>query len=157
MLANGHGDDHASFVDTAGRVLIAGDQILERISPVVGVFSTEPRADPLSEYLASLPRFTALCDDMLVLPSHGLPFYGLHKRVAELAHHHEVRLAKTIEALDRPISAAVCARALFEPRTVESQWLLTLAETLAHLHRLVTQGHVHRHQNADGSILFERA
>jgi glyoxylase-like metal-dependent hydrolase (beta-lactamase superfamily II) len=156
MLANGHGDDHASFVDTAGRVLIAGDQILQRISPVVGVFSTEPLADPLSEYLGSLPRFTALCEDMLVLPSHGLPFYGLHKRVAELAHHHEVRLAKTIEALKRPTSAADCAHALFEARTIESQWLLTLAETLAHLHRLVALGQARRQQTADGSILFER-
>jgi glyoxylase-like metal-dependent hydrolase (beta-lactamase superfamily II) len=156
IVANGHGDEHASFADEAGRVLIAGDQILQRISPVVGVFPTEPRADPLSEYLASLPRFTALAEDTLVLPSHGLPFYGLAARVRELADHHQVRLDKALAALDRPKSAVACAPALFDPKTVESQWLLTLAETLSHLHRLVTLGEVRREETRDGRILFER-
>lgn len=156
IVANGHGDEHASFVAETAGVLIAGDQILQRISPVVGVFSTEPLADPLSEYLASLPRFTALDPDLLVLPSHGLPFRGLHTRVAELAHHHDERLARTLGALDRPKAAAAAAPALFDQRLVDSQWLLTLAETLAHLHRLVTLGEVRREIDAAGRILFAR-
>lgn len=156
IVANGHGDEHASFSDATGRVLIAGDQILQRISPVVGVFSTEPLADPLTEYLASLPRFAALAPETLVLPSHGLPFYGLQKRVADLSHHHEVRLAQALAALDAPKAAAACAPALFEATTVESQWLLTLAETLAHLHRLVTLGQVRREVDGNGRVLFAR-
>mgnify|MGYP001476250445 CR=1 FL=1 len=157
IVANGHADDHASFVSEPAGVLIAGDQVLQKISPVVGVFATEPLADPLSAYLASLPRFTALDPDQLVLPSHGLPFRGLRPRVAELARHHEMRLDKARAGLDRPRSAVEASSALFDASLVESQWLLTLAETLAHLHRLVTLGEVRREVDANGRISFARA
>lgn len=156
IVANGHSDEHASFHDAGRYTLIAGDQVLQRISPVIGVFSTEPLADPLSEYLTSLPRFTALDPETLVLPSHGLPFYGLQTRVRELASHHEVRLATTLAALDRPKTAVACSCALFDAKLVESQWLLTMAETLAHLHRLVTLGQVARRVEPDSRVLFER-
>lgn len=156
IVANGHSDEHASFHDAAARVLIAGDQVLQRISPVIGVFSTEPLADPLSEYLASLPRFAPLDPDTLVLPSHGLPFYGLQARVTELGDHHELRLGRALAGLDRPKTAAECALVLFDAKLVESQWLLTMAETLAHLHRLVTLGQVARRPGTDGRVVFER-
>jgi glyoxylase-like metal-dependent hydrolase (beta-lactamase superfamily II) len=156
MVADGHADEHASLFAADGPVLIAGDQVLQRISPVIGVFPFEPLGDPLSDYLASLPRFEALPARTLVLPSHGLPFFGLGARVRQLAHHHEVRLARTRAALDRPRTATECSAFLFDRQLLEGQWLLTMAETLAHLHRLVATGQAERLASPDGLIRFAR-
>lgn len=156
VVADGHADEHASFVSTSGDVVIAGDQILQRISPVVGVFSGEPLADPLTDYLASLKRFRGLPDDTLVLPSHGLPFRGLDVRLDQLAHHHQRRLDIVFDSLDQPRTATECAHVLFARAMAEGQWYLALAETLAHLHRLVTIGFVRREIDADGVIRFAR-
>src|SRR5262249_11709742 len=65
IVASGHADEHASFYADDGHILIAGDQILQRITPVVGIFGHEPESDPLSEYLASLDRFGDLPSDTL--------------------------------------------------------------------------------------------
>lgn len=156
ILAEGHADEHASYWSAEAGVLIAGDQVLQRISPVVGVFASEPLADPLTDYLASLPRFSALAAGALVLPSHGLPFHGLRARVAQLAAHHDERLDKVEAALDAPRTATECARVLFDAKVLEGQWLLAMAESLAHLHRLVSEGRARKLASADGLIRFER-
>jgi glyoxylase-like metal-dependent hydrolase (beta-lactamase superfamily II) len=156
ITADGHADEHASFYSAEGPVLIAGDQILQRISPVVGVFSGEPLADPLSDYLASFARFRELSEKTLVLPSHGLPFYGLGLRLGELERHHELRLSAARDALDRPRTATECSLALFSRAVADGQWYLALAETLAHLHWLETKGEVERHTDGKGLIRFAR-
>lgn len=157
LTADGHADEHASFVEVDGKILIAGDQILQRISPVVGVFSGEPRADPLTDYLDSLERFRGLPADTLVLPSHGLPFRGLDARLDQLAHHHDRRLALVLDALNQPQTATECSHVLFARAMAEGQWYLALAETLAHLHRLVTVGAARRQIDGNGVIRFEQA
>lgn len=156
LVADGHADEHASFLSTTGDVMIAGDQILQRISPVVGVFSGEPLADPLTDYLASLERFRGLPADTLVLPSHGLPFRGLDARLDQLTHHHQRRLDLVYDVLDQPRTATECAHFLFARAMAEGQWYLALAETLAHLHRLVTLGSVRRETDTNGVIRFAR-
>ena len=80
-------------------LLIAGDQILAKISPNVSVEAMEPDGDPLGVYLRSLERMKArLPEDALVLPGHNLPFVGLHTRADELIAHHEARCAAIVEA-----------------------------------------------------------
>ena len=155
--ADGHADEHATFHSDASGILIAGDQILQRISPVVGVFGSEPLSDPLTDYLGSLPFYEALPPHTLVLPSHGLPFYGLQRRIKELQRHHEERLGQAMDALDKPRTATECAHVIFERAMAEGQWFLALAETLAHLHRLVTLKSVVRDIAADGVIRFAKA
>jgi glyoxylase-like metal-dependent hydrolase (beta-lactamase superfamily II) len=59
-------------------VLIAGDQVLPKISTNVGVWPNEPQADALTWFLDGFSRFRRLPADALVLPSHGFPFIGLH-------------------------------------------------------------------------------
>ena len=156
LTNDGHADEHASFVGLDNDVLIAGDQILQRISPVVGVFAGEPLADPLTAYLDSLERFRGLASDILVLPSHGLPFRGLNIRLDQLAHHHRRRLELVHEALDQPRTATECSHVLFARAMSEGQWYLALAETLAHLHHLVTIGAVRREIDTDRVIRFAR-
>ncbi|MBT8426068.1 MAG: hypothetical protein KJO67_13910, partial [Silicimonas sp.] len=59
-------------------IVIGGDQFLPSISPNLGVYATEPEADPVSEWMDSCDRFRSMADDTrLVLPGHKLPFTGL--------------------------------------------------------------------------------
>lgn len=156
MVCGGHAAEHASFWCEEDRILIAGDQILSKISPMVGVFPGEPLSDPLSDYLTSLEEFRKLPADTYVLPSHGLPFYGLHKRIDQLAAHHAVRLETLVGLMDRPTIAMELTSGLFAKAVKEGQGRNALAETLAHAHRLVTEGRARRIERKD-RVLFERA
>ncbi|MFM9941577.1 MAG: MBL fold metallo-hydrolase [Hyphomicrobiaceae bacterium] len=160
MVCGGHAAEHASFWCEDEGILIAGDQVLSKISPMIGVTASEPNADPLTEYLASLDRFRALPGDPLVLPSHGLPFHGLHARVDQLDHHHQLRLAELEGLMDRPSngghSAMHLAHGLFARAVADGQGRHAFSETLAHLHHLVTRGRATRHVDAEGRITFAR-
>ncbi len=156
MVCGGHAAEHASFWCEDEKILIAGDQILSKISPMIGVFAQEPEADPLSEYLASLDRFRSLPADTLVLPSHGLPFTGLLTRVEELAHHHDLRLAALEDLMEKPATAMQMARGLFQKAVEEGQGRHAFAETLAHAHHLVTEGRAERRQDSKGRYVFMR-
>lgn len=156
IVCGGHAAEHASFWCAEERLLIAGDQILSKISPMIGVFPTEPEADPLSEYLASLDRFRELPAGGVVLPSHGLPFRGLHARVEELAHHHELRLAALADLMAQPSNAMQLARGLFPKPCAEGQSRHAFAETLAHAHNLVRHGRAERRQDGAGRLVFVR-
>jgi glyoxylase-like metal-dependent hydrolase (beta-lactamase superfamily II) len=156
IVAGGHADEHASFYAEEGHVLIAGDQILQRITPVVGVFGQEPQSDPLSEYLGSLPRFEGLPGDTLVLPSHGLPFHGLHARLDQLRHHHQERLDELLSHMREPRSAFELASLIFDRAMQEGQGRFAMAETLAHLHYGETLKVARRIEGQGGRISFQR-
>ena len=128
---------------------------VEGVEEVVDAIDVE--ADPLADYLDSLPRFKALPADALVLPSHGLPFYGVHARADQLARHHELRLDDLARLMDKPRSAMELARGLFARAVQEGQGRLALAETLAHANYLVGRGRAVRTKTADGRILYGRA
>ncbi len=155
LVNGGHADEHASLYCEAERILIAGDQVLSKITPVVGVFPSQPLADPLADYLASLQRLKALPADTLVLPSHGLPFRGLHTRLDELAAHHEKRLAQLADGMTGAHSGVELARILFARAMGEGQTVLALAETLAHAHRLAAVGRITRQMASDGAVTFK--
>lgn len=138
LVNGGHADEHASFWCRKDGILIAGDQVLSKITPVVGVFPSQPHSDPLTDYLASLKRLRKLPADTLVLPSHGLPFRGLHTRLDELANHHERRLETLHGLMKAPQSGVELAHGLFKKAMAEGQTVLALAETLAHAHHLVS-------------------
>ncbi|ALG75103.1 metallo-beta-lactamase [Azospirillum thiophilum] len=143
--------------DAAGPgLLISGDQILPRISPNISAWPTEPEADPLADYLASLAGWSALPAETLVLPSHGRPFRGLHARAGELARHHAERLAE-IEALcATPQTAAAVTRALF-PRPLDThQTVFALGEAVAHLNHLIAKGRLERRAAGPGVDLYRR-
>ena len=156
IVCGGHADEHASLYCEEEKLLIAGDQILQRISPMIGVFPDRPKSNPLHDYLASLPRFLDLPKDVLVLPGHGVPFYGLHVRVDELRQHHEDRLAHLMSHLDLPRTAGSCTRFLFERAVAEGQSRLALAETLAHLNYLIDAGSATRTIDSEGRLSFTR-
>jgi len=156
ITAGGHAAEHASFYCAADNILIVGDQILSKITPVIGVFAQEPNGNPLAEYLTSFPPFEALPPDVLVLPSHGLPYRGLHRRIHELVDHHHARLAHLEQLMDRPKNATELTAGLFARAVAEGQARLALAETLAHIHFLLVTGRIERVRADNGQWIFRR-
>lgn len=157
ISAGGHADEHISLFCEAEHILLAGDHILPRISPLIAVFPAVPKADPLSAYLQSLDTFADLPEETLILPGHGLPFASLHARLDELRLHHDTRLAELYAMLAKPLTAFEAMRKLFPRAAQNDQSRLALGETLAHLHRLLTEGRAHRIEGPDGGITFVAA
>jgi len=157
ITAEGHSPEMACLHCPALELLISGDQVLPSISPNVSLWPTEPEADPLALFLASLKRFAVLPEQTLVLPSHGLPFTGLHHRLEQLARHHDERLAETLDACATPITAADLLKVLFRRPLDDHQLFFAIGESLAHLRTLVNQGKLSRIADAGGADYYERA
>lgn len=157
IVGEGHAPEHACLYCAESGVLIAGDQVLPRISPNISVAPHEPDGDPLARYLASLARLrAAVPDEVLVLPSHNLPFRGLHRRIAELAAHHAARCGEILTACAQPQSASELVPLLFRRPLDPHQMGFALGEALAHLSYLAGQGELARTTGADGIDRFIR-
>jgi len=143
-IGQGHSPAHVCLLDEARGILIAGDQLLPRISSNVSLSAAEPVADPLGEWLASLARLRMLPADLLVLPGHGAPFRGLRPRIDAIAAEHATRLDALHAFLAEPQAARDCFPALFRrPIGPDALWLAT-GEALAHLRRLEVEGRATR-------------
>lgn len=135
----GHSPQHASLYSEADKIFIAGDMILPDISPNISLFPDSYQSrNPVAAYLETLNRLRdTVPDDVLVLPSHGAPFRGLHQRAGELIVHHERRLEKLRDVLKSggPMTAIDAARGLFSHRSIDRahDMFFALGETLAHL------------------------
>jgi glyoxylase-like metal-dependent hydrolase (beta-lactamase superfamily II) len=151
IVGEGHAPELACLYCAELGVLIAGDQILPRISPNISVPPHQPDADPLALYLRSLARLRReLPPETLILPSHNLPFRGVHVRINELAAHHRERCAETIAACHRPLSAADLLPILFRRPLDRHQTAFALGEALAHLHYVAARGEIERVVAAGG-------
>ena len=153
----GHSPEHASLWCRELNLLISGDMVLPRISTNMSVFAVEPEANPLQLYLDSLQRFADLPGDVLVLPSHGKPFRGLHTRLRQLQEHHVARLAEVAAACVQPRTATEIVPVMFRRALDSHQLSFALGEALAHLHKLWHDGIVRRETGADGIIRFSKA
>src|SRR5690606_2323799 len=132
-------------------VVLGGDQILPKISSNVSVWPTEPEADPLGDWLASLERMkTVLPDGALILPSHGQPFRGVHARLDALRRGHRTALTRLERSLATPKRAVDVFPALFARPVDDSVRGMATGESLAHLNYLLHRGRVRRARDADG-------
>jgi glyoxylase-like metal-dependent hydrolase (beta-lactamase superfamily II) len=156
IVGYGHAPEHMSLYCASDCLLIAGDMVLPRISTNVSVFDIEPEANPLPRYLASLDVLRALPEDTLVLPSHGKPFVGLHRRIAQQHAHHRERLDEVLAACAVPQTAASIVPVLFKRALDLHQRTFALGESLAHLHALWFDGALERSLGADGVYRFVR-
>jgi glyoxylase-like metal-dependent hydrolase (beta-lactamase superfamily II) len=153
VVGRGHSPEHACLVCDALGVMISGDQVLPRISSNVSVHPTEPDADPLHEWLASLARLReGLPDSLLVLPAHGEPFRGLHARLDRLAGGHARSLARLKRSLTEPRRVIDLFGALFaRPIDLQSGLLgLATGESVANLNYLMRLGEVSAEPGDDG-------
>jgi glyoxylase-like metal-dependent hydrolase (beta-lactamase superfamily II) len=151
----GHSPEHASLYCADMKVLISGDMVLPRISTNVSVPAIEPEANPVQMYLDSLARYRHLPEDVLVLPSHGKPFRGLHTRIDQLTGHHAERLAEVVAACATPQSAADIVPIMFRRALDAHQLSFALGEALAHLHKLWFDGVLRRTTGVDGVVRFQ--
>jgi hypothetical protein len=87
--------------------------------------------------------------DAVLLPAHGAPGPSAQARASELLEHHEVRLADTVQALDRcgSASASQVAQLLTWTRRRRAydelddfNRMIATCETIAHLDVLVVRG-----------------
>ncbi|MEO0822227.1 MAG: MBL fold metallo-hydrolase [Pseudomonadota bacterium] len=157
-LGDGHAPDHATFWSEDGGLVLAGDQILPGISPNIGVYPTEPKADPLSGWLASCARFrpAAAEHDPLILCGHQLPFHGSARRLDHLIENHAHALDRLRRALaEEPRPAVALFGVLFHREIAESQFGLALAETIAHLNHLATLGEIRAVEDAAGIQIWQ--
>jgi glyoxylase-like metal-dependent hydrolase (beta-lactamase superfamily II) len=139
------------------RLLISGDQVLPKITSNVSVFPTEPDADPLKDWLESLASIrAAVPDDVLVLPAHNEPFYGLHAWIDQLIQGHERSLGRLLDALREPRTAVDVFSLLFR-RPISGETLqMATGESLAHLNCLIQRGQVTRNLD-DAGVAWYRA
>ncbi|TQR17875.1 MBL fold metallo-hydrolase [Psychrobacillus soli] len=90
----GHAPDHFCFYNENKKIMIAGDHVLNRISPVIGLWSGE-EANPLKDYFLSLTELEKYPAD-ITLPGHGDLISDLHTRIHELEAKHEHRLQQVL-------------------------------------------------------------
>jgi len=158
IVGFGHAPEHASLYCERHNVLISGDMLLPKISTNVAVRPIDPMADPLGLFLASIRRYRDLPEDVLVLPSHGVPFRGAHARVAALEAHHAERLDSLVKACaETPKSAADLLEVLFRRKLDSSQIFFAMGEAIAHVHHLLYAKRLHRSVDAYGVARFSAA
>jgi glyoxylase-like metal-dependent hydrolase (beta-lactamase superfamily II) len=140
----GHTPGHVCFASEQLDTLFSGDHILPRITPNISTEVGGPD-DPLGQYLESLHSASRL-PLTHVAPAHEWRFDGLAARAAEIAAHHDRRLAEVV--------AAVRAHPDTTPWEIagELTWsrswdqydgrmrVFAVTETMAHVARLAATG-----------------
>jgi hypothetical protein len=75
-----------------------------------------------------------------VLPGHGRPFVGAHKRLHALIDHHETSLDKLHAALAKPKRSVDVFDILFKREIDDSNLIMATGESLGHLNCLIYRG-----------------
>jgi hypothetical protein len=91
-----------------------------------------------------------------VLPSHGLPFRGLHTRLAQMREHHQARLDDVASVVTAKTTAFAVAQEIF-PRVLYANPRQAFGEALAHLNVLASTGRLTREFDGSGAIVFAPA
>ena len=156
-IGNGHAPEHLTLWGRDDNLVIAGDQIISSISPNIGVYPTEPEADPVSDWLEACDRLARFArEDHLVLSGHKLPFTGLPFRMRQLIDNHRGALQRLEAHLEVPRVASECFAPLFKRKIDEGTYGLALVEAVAHLNHLHQAGRITRERRADGAWLWHR-
>lgn len=148
----GHTAGHMCLYEADRRILFAGDNILNDITP--NITAWRDHENPLADYHASLSKLEQLKID-LVLPAHRTQIVDWRARVAELRSHHEQRLTEVEAILHQGEFTAyqVAARMTWDIRCdsfdefpVAQKWFAT-GEAIAHIRYLEAAGRVCRISN----------
>ncbi len=155
-IGNGHAPEHLTLWSRSDNLVIAGDQIISSISPNLGVYPTEPDADPVGEWLEACGRLSSLArEDHLVLSGHKRVFSGLPMRMRQLIENHHSALDRLRKHLTEPRTAAECFPPLFKRQIDGGVYGLALVESVAHLNHLLQSGEVTRTRREDGAWLWQ--
>jgi glyoxylase-like metal-dependent hydrolase (beta-lactamase superfamily II) len=152
ITGSGHSPEHACLLDERNGIFIAGDQVLPRISPNVSIGITEPDADPLGDWFASIAKLRgAVPAGVLTLPGHGDPFLNLHTRLDAMDREHRQRLDELeVFVTEAPRRVVDCFGRLFRRAIGQDVLGMATGEALAHLKRLEVEGRATRLTGDDG-------
>ncbi len=152
LTGGGHSLEQAMLHLPDERIFLAADQVIARISPNVSVHPMEPDLDALGIYLTSLRAIReTVANDVLVLPGHGLPFYGLHERIGELIDHHAARCGDiALAARDRALTVAEIVPHVFSRPLDAHQTGFAFGEVLAHVNHMLGRGELQLETDASG-------
>ncbi|WFE75535.1 MBL fold metallo-hydrolase [Roseinatronobacter sp. S2] len=155
-LGQGHAPDQITLWSTSCNLVLGADQLLPSISANLGVYATEPDADPVAEWLAACDALKEFArDDHLVLPGHKLPFTGLPLRLRQMIENHQGALKRLHGHLATPHTAGACFAPLFKREITQAVYGLALVEAVAHLNHLTATGRARRWADADGVYLWQ--
>jgi glyoxylase-like metal-dependent hydrolase (beta-lactamase superfamily II) len=155
IVGRGHSPEHACLYSSELNVLVSGDQLLPTISSNVSVFPTEPEANPLADWIASLNKLKrSVPEDVLVLPSHGKPFRGAHARLDALIAEHVDGLEALASFCDEPKRAVDVFPALFRREIDNRNLIMATGESIAHLNYLRQLGRMDVETDAEGVLWY---
>lgn len=143
ITGGGHALDQVMLYCADDKLFLSADQVLSKISPNVSVWAVEPEQNSLGEYLFSLASLTTtLPYDVMVLPGHGVPFYGLKTRIKQLADHHEERCRLIAEACrEVPQTSKDLVPVVFHKHTLDAHQMgFAAGELIAHVNYMLVEG-----------------
>lgn len=146
----GHSPEHVCLLSEEAGLMIGGDMLLPRITPIIGVWEDDPTSDPLADYISFLRRAKDWPDGVLILPSHNRPYHGLHARARYLLAHHDERLGVTLETCAEASTAHDVMLRLFTRELDAHSVRFAASESLAHIHRLLHAGSLQRSTASNG-------
>ncbi|MCP8616781.1 MBL fold metallo-hydrolase [Salirhabdus salicampi] len=152
----GHAQSHLSFYNEQNGRFFAGDLLLHHISsnpllepPMEG----EDRPKPLLQYRSSLEKITQY-DIQSVYPGHGPEFDLPNLLIQERLQKQEGRAESVYQLLQvKPLTAFEVCRKLF-PDQYETQFGLTMSETVGQLDYLQSLGKIHTKTEDEVVIYF---
>ncbi|MBH67969.1 MAG: MBL fold hydrolase [Rhodospirillaceae bacterium] len=156
IFGSGHSPDHVSLYCSDDQLLLGGDMLLPRITPIIAVWWQEPDGDPLAGYLNFLTTLDPTSNQISVLPAHDRPYKGLETRVLDLIKHHQTRLDITFDSCGSRSTAKDIMEALFQRELDPFQTRFAIGETVAHVNNLLLKNEIKRNQNADGIYIYEK-
>ncbi len=152
VAAPGHADGQLMLLKDG--ILVAGDHLLPRISPAIGLWP-DSSPDPLGDYLDALAQLPSYAP-RIAFPGHGDPIADPLGRAAELIAHHRERLDQLAAALTGgPQTGYELSFPLFGPDLTAAGRRFAVTETASHLERLVREERAER-EEADGLIAYRR-
>jgi glyoxylase-like metal-dependent hydrolase (beta-lactamase superfamily II) len=145
----GHTQGHMCLYEPNKKLLVAGDHILNDITPNITSWSHE--RNPLKEYLASLDKVYEY-DVALVLPGHRGIFRRSGQRIQELKQHHHQRAEEVLSILNNGRRNAFQVASQMSWDIIYDSWDLfplmqkwfATGEVIAHLNYLEDKGMVRR-------------
>ena len=154
LTGAGHAMEQVMLLCRDEAIFLPADQVIAHISPNVAVHAWEPEADALADYLASLRAIRAAVPaDVLVAPTHGLPFEGLHRRIDALVAHHDERCDAVAAAVARGAeTTAAVMPALFARALDPHQMGFAFGEALAHVNYMLGRGTLCCETDANGVL-----
>ncbi len=145
----GHAAEHITL--WSSDCVISGDQILPSIASNLTVPYTEGDVDLVGEWLRSCRRLKERAnDELLCLPGHQRPFYGVHARLLQIEQNIEKTLERLLSIVSQPAAALDCAEQVYGRTLASDERRVLLPEVVGMLNHLYFHGQLERTLDSEG-------